>query len=234
MEGRIHSVETLGTVDGPGVRYVLFLQGCPLRCACCHNPETWDPTQGYTQSAQSVLEHLLRYRPYLGASGGITVSGGEALLQEAFVTELFSLCKAEGIHTCLDTSGCLMTPLTPQLLDVTDLVLLDIKFSNEEDYKTYTGGSLADAITFLTLLDTHFVKTWIRQVIIPTLNNSLYSIDNLKELLKPFTCIEQVQLLPFRNLCLEKYQNLNIPFPLAHLPQADGAEVAYLQRNLEQ
>ena len=138
MTGRINSIQTLGTVDGPGVRFVLFMQGCPLRCAYCHNPDTWDFSGGNEVSADEIFQKVKRYREYFGKEGGITVSGGEPTMQADFVRELFELCKKEGIHSALDTSGCVWNDKVEKLLSVTDLCLLDYKMTNNEDYLHYT------------------------------------------------------------------------------------------------
>lgn len=154
MMGQIHSIQTLGTVDGPGVRFVAFLQGCPLRCGCCHNPDTWATEGGTEMTAAQLVAKATRYRTYFGAHGGITLSGGEPLLQAAFVQEVFSLCREEEIHTCLDTSGYLLTPEVRAVLEVTDRVLLDVKYTTDEDYRRYVGTSLFRVKEFLAYLDT--------------------------------------------------------------------------------
>lgn len=139
MTGRVHSLESFGSVDGPGIRFVVFLQGCPLRCAYCHNPDAWAMNAGTEMEAEELFRKIRRYKTYFGETGGVTVSGGEALMQPEFVTELFRLCHADGINTCLDTSGCVLDERVMALLDETDTVLLDIKMTTEEDYREYTG-----------------------------------------------------------------------------------------------
>lgn len=222
----------MGTVDGPGVRFVLFLQGCPLRCACCHNPDTWKIGGGSTVTVPEMMEKIRRFRPFFGEKGGVTVSGGEALLQEEFVTELFTACHAEGIHTCLDTSGYRITAATPALLAVTDLVLLDVKYATEADYRAYVGGSLSSVLTFLELLEAMQLPTWIRQVIIPTKNDRPEQLVALSALLQPYSCIQKIELLPFHKLCIEKYQALGIPFPFIDLPTPTPEQMAALQAAL--
>ena len=135
IKGRISSFQTLGTLDGPGVRFVAFLQGCPLRCVCCHNPETWDKNGGTQYTAKEVVERAERYKEYFGKEGGITLSGGEPLLQIEFVTEVFRLAHEKGINTCLDTSGCIINEKTEELLDYTDYCLLDIKYTTDREYR---------------------------------------------------------------------------------------------------
>lgn len=217
--GRIHSFQSLGTVDGPGVRYVVFLQGCPLRCRCCHNPDTWEFTAGTPYSAQEVAQRVIHYRAYFGATGGITVSGGEPLMQAEFVTELFTHCKAAGIHTCLDTSGCVLNHAVKQLLSVTDLVLLDFKMTNAAAYRSFSGMEMQQAEAFLTYLNAQQIPTWLRQVVICGIHDTHENIHALRTLRQQHTCIKRIELLPFRKLCTEKYQQLGIPFPLAACPE---------------
>ena len=225
MLGRIHSVQTLGTVDGPGVRFVLFLQGCPLRCACCHNPDTWSLGGGEEQSAADILKKLTRYRAYFKNGGGITVSGGEPLLQAPFVRELFTLCKKEGIHTALDTSGCIWNDEIAALLEVTDLCLLDHKMPTDAQYRALVGCSVAAPERFLSELETRGIKTWLRRVIIPAVNDTASATQSLFDLQKAYTCVEKIELLPFRKLCTAKYESLGIPFPLADTPEATKAQI---------
>lgn len=230
MQGRVHSIQSLGTVDGPGVRAVLFLQGCPLRCPYCHNPDTWDTGGGTLMDTAEVLRRLLRYRGYFGKRGGVTVSGGEPLLQAAFVRELFDGLRREGVHTALDTSGCLMNGEVEKLLDVTDLALLDVKMSSDEAYRRHIGISLRQVMDFLMLLEEKGVSVWIRQVVVPGVNDTPDDMRRLQNLLEGFSCIKKVELLPFRKLCLEKYQQMGIAFPLQDVPEASIQDVARLQK----
>lgn len=213
--GNIHSVQTLGTLDGPGIRYVLFMQGCPLRCSCCHNPDTWEFGIGKSIKPEEAFTQLLRYRSYFGNDGGITISGGEAIMQPKFAAELFSLCKKEKIHTCLDTSGCALDPDVKELLALTDLVLLDIKYTNDEDCLTYTGMTLSKALEFLEYLEHNNIDTWIRQVIITGINDTDENARKLAEITSKYACIKKVEFLAFRKLCCAKYDALGIPFPFA-------------------
>ena len=217
--GKIHSFQSLGTVDGPGVRSVIFMQGCPLRCVCCHNPDTWDISGGESVTSDELVEKVLRYRSYYGKLGGVTVSGGEPLIQADFVCELFQKLKQEGINTCLDTSGVLLNDSVKTLLDHTDIVLLDYKYTNAEDYLRYTKCDMAKPHAFLEYLNERQINTWIRHVVIPTLNDFDESFQRLAEIKNEFSCVSKVELLPFRKLCLEKYQSLNINFPLADVPE---------------
>ena len=217
--GKIHSFQSLGTVDGPGVRSVIFMQGCPLRCVCCHNPDTWDFSGGKEMTVGELVDKVLRYKSYYGDLGGVTVSGGEPLLQADFVRELFQRLKQERIGTCLDTSGIILDENVKKLLDHTDIVLLDYKYTNEEDYIKYTKSQMAKPHAFLEYLNEKRINTWLRHVVIPTLNDFDESFEKLAEIKNEFSCVSKVELLPFRKLCLEKYQALNIDFPLADVPE---------------
>ena len=167
MEGRVSSVQSMGAVDGPGLRYVVFLQGCPLRCAYCHNPETWDLTGGTPYTAEDFCKTILRYRPYFGENGGVTVSGGEPLLQPEFVAELFQRLHEHSIHTALDTAGAGDLSRAKQVLKHTDLVLCDIKFPTEAQYKSHCGGSLQHTVDFMRLTESMHIPLWVRHVVAP-------------------------------------------------------------------
>lgn len=221
MEGRVHSLQSLGTVDGPGLRYVVFLQGCPLRCVYCHNPDTWDPAGGAVMDTEELVEKILRCRPYFGAEGGVTVSGGEPLLQAGFVTQLFARLKQEGVHTALDTSGAGDLRKAPALLEVTDLVLLDLKFPTEEGYRQHCRGSLGQTEAFAALVAEKQVPLWVRHVVAPGLNDTLEDMAAVKAWAQRQPTLEKIEWLPFHNLCLEKYQQLGVPFPLANTPPMD-------------
>lgn len=212
MIGRVHSIQTLGTLDGPGVRFVVFMQGCALRCGCCHNPDTWDLTGGQTYTAEQILEKVLRYREYFGEQGGITLSGGEPLLQAKFVEQTFRICHENGINTCLDTSGSILNQAVKDALSHTDRVLLDVKYTNDEDYLEYVGCSLDCVKKFLKYLDDNNIKTTLRQVIIPTLNDSEGSVNKLKELANEYGCVDKIELLPFKKICKTKYDQMGIDF----------------------
>lgn len=233
ITGKIHSVQTLGTLDGPGIRYVLFMQGCPLRCACCHNPDTWEFTDKHQRTPEEVYEDVKKYESYFGTDGGITVSGGEPLMQAEFVAELFRLCKKGGINTCLDTSGCVMDSHVKNLLKYTDLVLLDIKYTNEGDYREYVGGSLQKTLDFLMLLENNEVNTWLRQVIIEGLNDNVENIKSLGAIASGHRCVTKVELLPFRKLCISKYNQLGVQFPLEKVAETPKSRVDELTGILE-
>lgn len=213
--GQVHSIQSLGTVDGPGLRFVVFLQGCNLRCKCCHNPDTWDMNGEKQFAAEEIVEKAIKYKEYFGSKGGITLSGGEPLLQADFCYEIFKLCHENGINTCLDTSGSILNDKVKKLLTETDRVLLDIKYTNDEDYRENVGCSLEKPMEFLEYLNEQKIPTTIRQVIISTVNDSEENIEKLNEITKKYPCIDKIELLPFKKICQTKYDSMNIKFPFA-------------------
>ena len=213
VKGRINSIQSMGTLDGPGVRYVVFTQGCPLRCSCCHNPDTWDINGGEEYLATDIVTKMLRFREYFGKDGGITLTGGEPLSQPDFVREVFSLSKQNGVNTCLDTSGCILNEKVKDLLNSTDRVLLDVKYDNDSDYKSFVGCSIDKVLDFLAYLDQKNIKTTIRQVVIPTINDNAKSVNFLLDLAKKYKVIDKIELLPFKKICSVKYHNLGVKFP---------------------
>ena len=232
VTGRIHSFQSLGTADGPGVRSVVFMQGCPLRCACCHNPDTWDFNGGTEVTPDEIFRKIKRLKNYFGEDGGVTVSGGEPLMQPEFIKELFTLCKTDGITTAIDTSGCVLNDKTKEVLNLTDTVLLDYKYITDELYKTKVGTEKSKVDEFLSYLNSQNIDTWIRQVIIKDLNNNENSVKALKDLKQKYPCIKKTELLPFKKLCIEKYEKLGIPFPLAETPETSKAEIEELEKYL--
>lgn len=218
MTGLVHSLQSFGATDGPGVRFIVFFSGCNLRCGCCHNPDTWHTDKATEYTADELIERLIRFHSYFGLKGGITASGGEPLLQAEFVCELFRKAHENGINTCLDTSGSIMNDKVRALLDETDYVLLDIKYTDEESYRKYVGCSMRTPLEFLSYLNSKGIDTTLRQVIIPTLNDNEENIKRLKNLARMHWCVTQVDLLPFRKMCQTKYDELGIEFPFAHLP----------------
>ena len=221
MKGRVHSIQSLGAVDGPGVRYVVFLQGCPLRCAYCHNPDTWDFSGGQEREAAELVQEICRYKMYFGDKGGVTVSGGEPLLQPAFVGELFRLLHGEGIHTALDTSGVGNLEAARRVLEHTDLILGDLKFATPEEYKTHCKADMEKILSFYRLAAELNVPLWVRHVVVPGLNDNLEDLRAIKALAESFPNLEKIEWLPFHNLCVEKYQSMGIPFPLAGTDNMD-------------
>ncbi len=228
MMGRVHSFQSLGTVDGPGVRFVAFLQGCPLRCGCCHNPDTWDMQGGTEYAAEEIVRRAVRCREYFGPQGGVTLSGGEPLMQAPFAAEVFRLCHEVGINTCLDTSGCLLNDDVHALLDVTDRVLLDIKYANDEDYRRHVGCSMAGPLAFLRELQRRSIPTTLRQVVIPTVNDAEESVRALRDIAAAHPCVDKIELLPFHKICQVKYDQLGMTFPFGHLPEPTPEQMAQL------
>lgn len=228
MIGKIHSIQSLGTLDGPGIRFVIFMQGCNLRCHCCHNPDTWDINNGKEISDEELINKAIRYKEYFKDNGGITVSGGEPLLQAKFVYELFKKAHENNINTCLDTSGCILNEDIKLLLSQTDKVLLDIKYCNDDLYQKYVGCKLNSVIDFLSYLDRCNINVTLRQVIIPSLNDNIENINFLKSLKNAYKCIENIELLPFKKMCESKYNNLNIDFKFKDKNEPDEALIKKL------
>lgn len=227
MTGQVHSLETLGTSDGPGIRLVVFMQGCALRCIFCHNPDTWSLAGGTPYEPQALAQVILRYKPYFDASnGGVTLSGGEPLLQATFAVELFNLLKAEGIHTCLDTSGHapgLVLPVLDDLLDHTDLVLLSIKHGDETQYERISGCSAPHTKQFLNTLKIKNIPVWLRYVVIPGLTDSERDIEAIKALQKEYPVIRKIEWLPFHQLGVWKWKALGLNYGLKDVPPPSEA-----------
>lgn len=231
-KGYIHSVESMGLVDGPGVRYVVFMQGCPLRCKFCHNPDTWNLKGGEETEPQELFQKILRFRPYFEASGGgVTFSGGEPLMQKEFLTEMLTLCKAEGIHTAIDTAGGGVGDFG-EILDLADLVLLDIKQIHEDAYQSLTGISMERYQNFVSQLKQHPVDLWIRSVIVPGFNDSHAYIQDLWEVVKKLPRVKKIEVLPYHTLGVHKYEMLGIPYPLEGVEPMDKKLAAKWQEEL--
>ncbi|MGX9463095.1 pyruvate formate lyase 1-activating protein [Shewanella sp. A14] len=216
--GRIHSVESFGTVDGPGIRYIAFMQGCLMRCQYCHNRDTWDLDGGKLMSVDDIMSQLVSYQPFLDASGGgITASGGEAILQAQFVSELFEACKKQGIHTCLDTNGFVRKyePVIDELLDNTDLVLLDIKQMNDAKHIELTNVSNHRTLQFAQYLTKRNIKTWIRYVVVAGFTEDIASAIALADFIKQMANVEKVELLPYHPLGEHKWQAFGETYTLA-------------------
>ncbi|MBR4778159.1 MAG: radical SAM protein [Lachnospiraceae bacterium] len=275
--GYVHSLQSMGAVDGPGIRFCVFLQGCPLRCMYCHNPDTWlveasengvetgsvltskvaKKRLGTPYTAEELVNKILRYKTYFANGGGVTVSGGEPLMQAEFVTELFTLLHENGVHTCLDTSGNFpedISELPPipvesdvsngtvleirknspahekydRLLDVTDLVICDIKFTTEKDYRECTGGSLKKVQYFLDMVTKHSVPLWIRHVVVPGYTDSEEEVSAMAEIARSYLTLEKIELLPFHKLCIPKYEALGIPFRCADIPECSKETIEKL------
>ncbi len=222
ITGRVNSIQSLGTVDGPGIRFVVFMQGCNLWCGCCHNPETRSVSGGKEYTAAELAEKAAHFKEYFGREGGITLSGGEPLLQAEFARELFRECHARGINTCLDTSGSILNDEVKALLAETDLVLLDIKYTTDEDYRKFAGCGIDAPLKFLEYLNEHKIPTVIRQVIIPELNGTDENIAALAKIKAEHSCVERVELLPFKKICKVKYDNLGLDFEFEKYTSPDS------------
>jgi pyruvate formate lyase activating enzyme len=231
-EGRIHSFETFGAVDGPGVRFIVFMQGCQMRCAYCHNPETWKLDAGDLYTPQQVLEKALHYQSYWKNGGGITVSGGEALLQIDFLLEFFTLCKKKGIHTTLDTSGNPYTTEEPfcrkfnELMKVTDLFLLDIKQIDLEKHKKLTGWTNANILAMAQYLSAHQKHMWIRYVLVPGITTDPSDQQRLRTFIDTLDTVDRVEVLPYHKLGVPMYEKLGIAYPLKGVEPPSREEIA--------
>ncbi len=230
-EGRIHSFETFGAVDGPGVRFIVFMQGCRMRCAYCHNPETWKMDAGDLYTPQQVLDRALRYQSYWKNGGGITVSGGEALLQIDFLLEFFTLCKKKGIHTTLDTSGNPYTTEEPffskfnELMKVTDLFLLDIKQIDLEKHKKLTGWTNENILAMAQYLSAHQKHMWIRYVLVPGITTDHEDQLRLKAFIDTLDTVDRVEVLPYHKLGVPMYEKLGIEYPLKGVEPPSSEEI---------
>ena len=239
MVGRIHSFESFGTVDGPGIRFVVFMQGCPLRCQYCHNPDTWG-TGGQEYSAEDVVNRVMRYKNYFGDKGGVTVSGGEPLLQIDFIIELFTILKGKGIHTCVDTSGITfkqdneaVVEKYKKLLSVTDLVLLDIKHIDDEACKKLTGQSNENTLAFAKFLSENGKKMWIRQVLVPNVTDDEADLKKLRTFIDSLATVEKVEVLPYHTLGVVKYEKLGIEYPLKDVEAPSKERVLHVKELLQ-
>ena len=229
--GHLDSIETMGLVDGPGVRVVVFMQGCPLRCIFCHNPETWHINDNYTITPDELVKTILKYKNYFGDNGGVTFSGGEPLTQRDFLLETLKLCKKEKIHTCLDTSG--VGKNYEELLPYVDLVIMDIKALEKDKYKEITGYNNIDiSLNFLDECQKQNKKMWLRQVIIPDINDNEEYILSLKEFISKLKNIEKVELLPYHTYGVSKYKKLNIPYKLGDTKDMDIKKCQELEKLL--
>ncbi len=222
-EGRIHSVETFGTVDGPGIRYVVFLQGCPLRCQYCHNPDTQKVDGGEVKSAQVIIEDAMRYRAFL-QGGGITATGGEPLYQAEFIAQLFALAHENGLHTALDTSGICFnekdTKKIDEVLKNTDLVILDLKQMDDQKHRALTGASNAPVLAFARYLEKKGIPVWIRVVAVPTLTDDDAHAELLGKFLATLSNVKALDVLPYHTMGVQKYRTLGIPYPLEGISSA--------------
>lgn len=230
--GLIHSIESFGTVDGPGVRFVVFFQGCPMRCLYCHNPDTWKMEEGEQRTADEILEQMERNRAFY-KTGGLTATGGEPMLQMEFLTELFAKAKEKGIHTCLDTSGVMFRgeedgsiEAIGRLMQVTDLVMLDIKHMQEDAHKKLTGYSNRTILEFARYLDRMGKPVWIRHVVVPGITFEKGALEALGRFLKTLSNVEKLEVLPYHALGKVKYDNLGMDYALKDTAQLTKQEAS--------
>lgn len=233
MKGNIHSIESMGLTDGPGIRFVVFFQGCSLRCAYCHNPDTWSLDGGEETLAEELVRRALRFKPYFESSGGgVTCSGGDPLLQPEFLIEFLKLCKENELHTALDTAG-FGRGQYEEILKYTDLVILDVKHVNEEGYRELTGGNFEEFLDFVEALKKADKPMWIRHVVVPGITDSEAHIEELKSLLERFENVERVELLPYHVLGVNKYREMGIPYRLDGIDPMNREKVEKLKRILK-
>lgn len=224
MKGYIHSVESFGTVDGPGIRLVIFFQGCPMRCLYCHNPDTWEAKKGNIMSAEEILEIYDRSRDFY-KNGGITASGGEPLVQIDFLIELFEKAKEKNINTCIDTSGAVFDEKNikkfDKLMNVTDIVLLDLKHINPQKHIKLTGMKQDNVINFARYLERKEIPVQIRHVVVPNLTDNEKELEQLGYFVGGLKNVKSVELLPYHSMGLKKYEELNMKYPLYGTPDMD-------------
>jgi pyruvate formate lyase activating enzyme len=219
--GRIHSLETMGLVDGPGIRVVVFFQGCALRCKYCHNPDTWAVNEGEEYTAERLVKKIKSFKPYFEKSGGgVTFSGGDPLRQPEFLLEVLKLCKENGINTCIDTAGYGFGDYD-EILKYTDLVLFDIKDINRDDYKKLTLMEIDESLNFLEAMKRNNTKMWIRHVVVPEYTDGEEHIKAFNDYIADIPNVEKVELLPYHLLGVNKYESMNMKYPLEGVPSMD-------------
>lgn len=234
-QGRIHSIESMGLVDGPGIRTVVFMQGCKLRCRYCHNPDTWEMKSGreLLLTPDELLKKLIRFKPYYGTNGGVTFSGGEPLLQREFLLEMLSLCKENQIHTCLDTAGC-GNGRYNEILAFTDLILLDVKHFTKEGFENVTGCKPDESLRFLETAQRLEVPLWIRHVVVPGLTYGEEHFEAFFEYVKTLKNVQKVELLAYHTLGVSKYEKLGIPYPLENVDALPAEKLSDWQKRLDE
>lgn len=237
--GKVHSIETFGAVDGPGIRFVIFLKGCNMRCKYCHNPDTWFGSACETKTAEELISKALKYKTYWKKEGGITVSGGDPLVQIDFLIELFTLAKKHGINTCIDTSG---EPFKEEsdyldkmdkLLELTDLVILDLKEMNNQKHKWLTSRSNENILKFARYLSDKNKKMWIRHVLVPTITDDETDLVELKNFVHTLNNVEKFEILPYHSFGTFKYKELNLPYQLLDIKEPTEEEIKRAKRILE-
>ncbi|MDF2511051.1 MAG: pflA [Herbinix sp.] len=234
VKGRIHSLESFGTVDGPGIRFVVFLQGCPLRCQFCHNPDTWDVHTGTEYEPKQLVDEIIKYKSYMEFSGGgVTFTGGEPLLQAEFILEVCKLLKPHNISVALDTSGFIWNSFVNEVLEYTDIVLLDIKNYDKRVYERVTGVPLTPTLKFLDYLKEKDIKTWIRYVLVPGLTDNLDAVKGLSDHLDQYPNVEKIDLLSFHKMGEFKWKELGLKYELADTPEPSKALLAEVKAIFE-
>lgn len=228
MQGRIHSLESFGTVDGPGTRFVVFVQGCPMRCAYCHNPDTWAMSGGTLMEPSEIIGQYLKNKPFYANGGGLTVTGGEPLMQIDFLTELFTLAKEKGIHTCIDSSGIAFNPSSAsqmakldRLMELTDLVMLDIKHIDPEKHRELTAQPNENILKFAAYLNEKNIDMWIRHVVVPGITDDEKYLFELGYFIGQFHNLKALDVLPYHTMGEKKYQSLGIEYKLKGVPAMD-------------
>lgn len=226
--GKVHSFQSLGAVDGPGIRFVVFMQGCPYACPYCHNPDTRPFGGGTEYTVQEIVEKAKRYKTYFGEKGGVTVSGGEPLMQAEFVAELFEELHKNGITTAVDTAGVKVTDAVRRVLKSTDTVLCDIKFPSDELYKKHIGTNLDTVLAFIEECNKTQADVIIRHVVVPGMTDSAESVKQIAMLARNAKNLTKIELLPFKKLCMQKYAELGLEFPLGNTPECDTETIKNL------
>ncbi|ABN51743.1 MAG TPA: pyruvate formate lyase-activating protein [Hungateiclostridium thermocellum] len=233
LKGRIHSFESFGTLDGPGIRFVVFMQGCPLRCIYCHNRDTWDVNAGSEYTPRQVIDEMMKYIDYIKVSGGgITVTGGEPVLQADFVAEVFRLAKEQGVHTALDTNGFADIEKVERLIKYTDLVLLDIKHAREDKHKIITGVSNEKIKRFALYLSDQGVPIWIRYVLVPGYTDDEDDLKMAADFIKKLKTVEKIEVLPYHNMGAYKWEKLGQKYMLEGVKGPSAQEVEKAKRIL--
>ena len=230
MIGKIHSIETFGAVDGPGIRTVFFMQGCPARCLYCHNPDSWSEGGGEKIEVEEIVHWALRGKPYYGGKGGVTFSGGEPLLQAKFLTEAMHALKREGIQSAIDTSGTYIDAYTEDAIRACDLVLLDIKHPDAERFEIITGHSQETLFELIDIINRQKKHVWVRHVVVPDINDTPEDMEALNEFMRKIRFVDKVELLGYHTMAIEKYAKLGITSRLKGVPAMDSAKLMELQK----
>lgn len=230
MKGRLHSIETFGAVDGPGIRTVFFMQGCPARCLYCHNPDSWGTDAGRDIDIDEVVHWAVRGMPYYGDNGGVTFSGGESLMQGEFLIEAMKALKKEGIGSAIDASGTYVDEFTDKAIETCDLVLLDIKHPNPERFKIITGRDQETLFEIIDIINKHDKHVWVRNVVVPDINDTEEDIEALNEFIKRIKHIDKIELLAYHTMAVEKYGKLGITYRLKGVPPMDGERLEELRK----